>query len=96
MCVGGREGGREGERECVRYNSEFIPPDAIAPRGSVKNPTAASVLDGDPGKLEQVMSKEERRATLRLKKDGQAVVEEVVRIDILSALPSGHAHYFDC
>ena len=52
--------------------------DAIAPRGSGKNPTAASVLDGDPGKLEQAVNKEEGRATLRLKKEGHAVVEEVV------------------
>ena len=37
------------------------------------------VLDGDVGKLEELVSQGEGRATLRLKKDGQAVVEEVVR-----------------
>lgn len=36
-------------------------------------------MDGDPAKLEQTVSKGEGRATLRLKKDGEAVVEEVVR-----------------
>ena len=60
------------------YVCMYCSPDAIAPRGSGKNPSAASVLEGDPEKLEQAVSKGEGRATLRLKKDGQAVVEEVV------------------
>ena len=59
-----------------------LPPltDAIAPRGSSSKAGASvmSVLDGDTSKLEQAVSKGEGRATLRLKKDGQAVVEEVV------------------
>ena len=59
--------------------SFFTSADAIAPRGSGKNPSAVSVLDGDPEKLEQAVGKGEGRATLRLKKDGEAVVEEVVR-----------------
>ena len=35
-------------------------------------------MEGDPNKLEEAVSKGEGRATLRLKKDGKAVVEEVV------------------
>ena len=37
------------------------------------------VIEGDTSRLEGAMSKGEGRATLRLKKDGQAVVEQVVR-----------------
>ena len=55
-----------------------LPPEGIAPRGSGRKPTTASILDGDPGRLEQAVEKEGGRATLRLKKDGQATVEEVV------------------
>ncbi len=40
---------------------------------------AVPVMDGDTGKLEDMVSRGEGRATLRLKKDGQAVVEDVVR-----------------
>ena len=65
--------------------SNFLPsissPDGISPRGSGKNPTTASILDGTTGgggRLEQAVNKEGGRATLRLKKDGQATVEEVV------------------
>ena len=36
------------------------------------------VLEGDTGRLEGAVNKGEGRATLRLKKDGQAVVEQVV------------------
>ena len=54
------------------------PTDGIAPRGSGKNLTTTSILDENPGKLEAVVSKGEGRTTLRLKKNGQAVVEEVV------------------
>ena len=36
------------------------------------------VLEGDTSQLEAAVSKGEGRTTLRLKKDGQAVVEEVV------------------
>ncbi len=58
----------------------LTPVDAIAPRGSSSKAGASSlsVLEGDTSKLEQAVSKGEGRATLRLKKDGQAVVEEVV------------------
>ena len=38
-----------------------------------------SVLEGDTCKLEQALDKGEGRATLKMKRDGQAVVEEVVR-----------------
>ncbi len=43
------------------------------------------VMAGDTAKLEEMMTQNEGRATLRLKKDGQAVVEEVVSyyIDLL-------------
>lgn len=41
------------------------------------------VMTGDTGRLEEMVMHGEGRATLRLKKDGQAVVEEVVSIDTL-------------
>ena len=55
----------------------IAPQDAIAPRRTAKATTAA-VLDQNPQKLEELLGKGEGRATLRLKKDGQAVVEQVV------------------
>lgn len=52
--------------------------EAIAPRGSSKSGAAmVPVLEGDTSQLEAAVSKGEGRTTLRLKKDGQAVVEEV-------------------
>lgn len=54
-------------------------PDAIAPRSSSSKGGAMPVLEGDTSHLEGAVNKGEGRATLRLKKDGQAVVEEVVR-----------------
>ena len=53
--------------------------DAIAPRSSSSKLGTMPVLEGDTSLLEGAVSKGEGRATLRLKKDGQAVVEEVVR-----------------
>lgn len=52
----------------------------IAPRGASK-PTAnkASVLEQDPSMVEAAIDKGGKKATLRLKQNGQAVVEEVVR-----------------
>lgn len=52
--------------------------DAIAPRSSSSKGGAMPVLEGETSRLEGAVSKGEGRATLRLKKDGQAVVEEVV------------------
>lgn len=53
--------------------------DAIAPRSAAKGgASVVPVMEGDPEKLEEAVSKGEGRATLRLKKDGKAVVEEVV------------------
>ena len=52
--------------------------DAIAPRSKGGGASVLPVLDGDTDKLEEAVIKGEGRATLRLKKDGQAVVEEVV------------------
>ena len=57
----------------------FLFIDAIAPRSSSSKGGAMPVLEGDTSRLEGAVSKGEGRATLRLKKDGQAVVEEVVR-----------------
>ena len=54
--------------------------DAIAPRSLSSKGGAMPVLEGDTSRLEGAVSKGEGRATLRLKKDGKAVVEEVVRI----------------
>ena len=51
---------------------------AIAPRSKGGGASVLPVLDGDTDKLEEAVIKGEGRATLRLKKDGQAVVEEVV------------------
>lgn len=51
--------------------------DAIAPRRTAKS-TATAVLDQHPQKLEELLGKGEGKATLRLKKGGQAVVEQVI------------------
>lgn len=40
-----------------------------------------SVMEGDLGKLEQAVAKGEGRATLKMKKNGEAVVEQVVGIN---------------
>ena len=57
----------------------YILTDAIAPRSTAKGgASVVPVMEGDSSKLEEAVSKGEGRATLRLKKDGQAVVEEVV------------------
>ena len=45
------------------------------------------VLEGDTSQLEAAVSKGEGRTTLRLKKDGQAVVEEVVSRTFMNLLP---------
>ena len=59
---------------CIHINT-----DAIAPRSSSSKGGAMPVLEGDTSRLEGAVNKGEGRATLRLKKDGQAVVEQVVR-----------------
>ena len=52
----------------------------IAPRGkSAAN--KASVLEQDPTMVEAAISKGGKKATLRLKQNGSAVVEEVVSIN---------------
>lgn len=61
------------------YMYVCVSSDAIAPRSSSSKGGAMPVLEGDSSRLEGAVSKGEGRATLRLKKDGQAVVEEVVR-----------------
>ncbi len=38
-----------------------------------------SVMEGDTRQLEEAVAKGEGRATLKMKKNGQPVVEEVVR-----------------
>ena len=70
---------------CVVINFWPLSPEGIAPRGSGKKPTTASILEGDTGRLEQAVEKEGGRATLRLKKDGEATVEEVVSIVYLTS-----------
>ena len=42
------------------------------------------MLEGETSRLEGAVRKGEGRATLRLKKDGQAVVEQVVSVSSLS------------
>ena len=53
-------------------------PDAIAPRGTGGKVATSLVMAGDSSRLEEAVGKGEGRATLRLKSDGQAVVEKVV------------------
>jgi len=36
-------------------------------------------MEGDTRKLEQAVTKTEGRATLKMRRDGEAIVEEVVR-----------------
>jgi len=51
----------------------------IAPRGASKTSASkASVLDQDPSMVEAAINKGGKKATLRLKQNGSAVVEEVV------------------
>ena len=72
-----RAGGKIGENFLlVKISYCFI--DAIAPRSASSKGGAMPVLEGDTDRLEGAVSKGEGRATLRLKKDGQAVVEQVV------------------
>ena len=52
-------------------------PDAIGPR-SKGGASMATVMEGDTRKLEQALERGEGRTTLKMKRDGQAVVEEVV------------------
>ena len=54
----------------------------IAPRGNPKSvANKASVLEQDPTMVEAAISKGGKKATLRLKQNGSAVVEEVVSIN---------------
>ena len=63
---------------CHTHTHTYTHSDAIAPRSKGGGASVLPVLDGDTDKLEEAVIKGEGRATLRLKKDGQAVVEEVV------------------
>ena len=51
--------------------------DAIGPRNRGGAPMG-SVMEGDRSKLEEALVRGEGRATLKMRRDGQAVVEEVV------------------
>lgn len=51
--------------------------DAIGPRSKGGAPIG-TVMEGDTRKLEEALDKGEGRATLKMRRDGQAVVEEVV------------------
>ena len=54
----------------------------IAPRGNPKSmANKASVLEQDPLMVEAAINKGGKKATLRLKQNGSAVVEEVVSIN---------------
>ena len=54
----------------------------IAPRGNSKSmANKASVLEQDPSMVEAAINKGGKKATLRLKQNGSAVVEEVVSIN---------------
>ncbi len=64
--------------QCIPCHSPCS--ESIAPRGASKGGVAVPVMTGDTGRLEEMVAHGEGRATLRLKKDGQAVVEEVVSI----------------
>lgn len=55
----------------------------IAPRGASKSTSnKSSILEQDPSTVEAAIDKGGKKATLRLKQNGSAVVEEVVRITI--------------
>ena len=58
-----------------------FPPDAIGPRSKGGAPMG-TVMEGDTRKLEAALDKGEGRGrtTLKMKRDGQAVVEEVVSV----------------
>ena len=51
--------------------------DGIGPRSKGGVPMG-SVMEGDTRKLEEAVGKGEGRTTLKMKRDGQAVVEQVV------------------
>lgn len=51
--------------------------DAIGPR-SKGGATMVAVMEGDTRKLEEAVAKGEGRTTLKMRRDGQAVVEQVV------------------
>ncbi len=55
----------------------FFMSDAIGPRSKGGAPIG-TVMEGDTRKLEEALDKGEGRATLKMKRDGQAVVEDVV------------------
>ncbi len=59
--------------------------DAIGPR-SKGGTSVTSVIEGDSRKLEQAVNKGEGRATLKMKRDGAAVVEEVVSVIVYLSL----------
>ena len=63
---------------CHTHTHTYTHSDAIAPRSKGGGASVLPVLDGGTDKLEEAVIKGEGRATLRLKKDGQAVVEEVL------------------
>lgn len=60
--------------------------DGIGPRSKGGAPMG-SVMEGDTRKLEEAMGRGEGRTTLKMKRDGQAVVEQVVCMCV---------HIYDC
>ena len=51
--------------------------ESIAPRGGARSRPVSRILDDKSGAVEAAVSKEEGRATLRLKNKGEAVMEKV-------------------
>ena len=51
--------------------------DSIAPRGGSRSRPVSRILEDKSGQVEAAVSKDEGRATLRLKKKGEAVMEKV-------------------
>lgn len=58
---------------------DLIITDVIGPR-SRSGTATTSVMEGDTQRLEEAVERGEGRATLKMKRDGQAIVEEVVSV----------------
>ena len=61
---------------CQSFITSSSPLPAVAPRGATRPRPMSKILDGTPPP--HVDSRDEKRPTLRLKSDGQAIVEDAV------------------
>lgn len=84
---------------CLSFSLSLLE-DAIAPRGASGkgNLFAVPVMEGCSEKLEEKVTKTEGRATLRLKNNGLAAVEEIVKIRytyMCTVKPLSRVHHGD-